>query len=72
MELNVENDMNAKERLQGLEAALAERGVVDVKFFFNRVGSKLSEVTSDVADVLEAALEKRYISLDREAELPNG
>lgn len=68
----VENDMSAKERLLGLEATLRERGVVDVKFFFNRVGIKLSDMTSDVADVLEAALEKRYTDLDRGAELPNG
>ncbi|WP_460454159.1 hypothetical protein [Arenimonas aestuarii] len=50
--------MNAKERLQALEAALRERGVVDVKFFFAEGADDhaLSVVGSDVADVLEAML----------------
>lgn len=57
----VENEMSAKERLQNLQAALSERGVVDVKFFFNKQrGASLTAVATDVADVVEAFLDGRY------------
>lgn len=49
--------MSAKVRLQALEAALRERGVVDVKFFFSKgADTMLSEVTADVVEVLEAVV----------------
>jgi hypothetical protein len=52
--------MNAKERLESLQAALKEQGAVDVKFFFARdARTPLSEVGSDVADALQAFIEKR-------------
>jgi len=51
--------MNAKARLQALEAALRKRGVVDVKFFFTKNGGSLSELATDAADVLQAILEGR-------------
>ena len=52
--------MNAKERLQALEAALRTRGVVDVKFFFSKgADTKLSDVAADVVEVLEAVVAKR-------------
>lgn len=54
------NDMNAKERLQALEAALRERGVVDVKFLFNLGGDALSAVSAEVADVLQAVLDGKH------------
>lgn len=55
------SDMNAKERLQALEAKLRERGVVDVKFFFSLGPSAaLSAVASEVADVLDAVMAGEY------------
>lgn len=51
--------MSAKDRLQALEAALRERGVVDVKFFFNTTDGGLATIASDVADLLQAVLDKR-------------
>lgn len=60
MVMTMENDMSAKERLQALEAALEERGVVDVKFFFtNANNGALSTITNDVADALEDVLAGR-------------
>jgi hypothetical protein len=59
----VENDMSAKEKLQALEAALKERGVVDVKFFFNHTKKPLTGVVSDVVEVLEAVVEGRHCAL---------
>jgi RNA-binding protein YhbY len=61
MENMVENEMSAKERLQNLQTALSERGVVDVKFFFNKQrDASLTAVATDVADVVEALLDGRY------------
>lgn len=54
------NDMNAKVRLQALEAQLRERGVVDVKFFFNRSNKALSGVMADVANALDAVVSGRF------------
>jgi hypothetical protein len=52
--------MNAKERLESLQAALREQGAVDVKFFFARAAqTPPSEVGSDVADALQAFIENR-------------
>jgi hypothetical protein len=53
----MENVMNAKARLQGLEAALRESGVVDVKFFFTNTSEALSVIASDAADALQAVLD---------------
>ncbi|MBO9882892.1 hypothetical protein [Xanthomonas sp. D-109] len=55
------NDMNAKERLQGLEAKLRERGVVDVKFFFDHTHKPLlTGAVLDVIDVLDAVVANRF------------
>lgn len=53
------NDMNASDRLSGLQAALAEQGVVDVKFFFSKDGASPTKVVNDVVNVLEALMEGR-------------
>lgn len=52
--------MNAKNKLQALEAALKERGVVDVKFFFDHTKKPLTHVVSDVVDVLDAVVQDRF------------
>ena len=49
--------MSAKARLQTIEAALRERGVVDVKFLFTNNGASLSALADNVADALEAVLQ---------------
>lgn len=59
MTTETENEMSAKARLQTLEAALRERGVVDVKFFFTNTNVALSTIASDAADALQAALDGR-------------
>lgn len=51
--------MNAKTRLQALEAALRARGVVDVKFFFTSTSESLSTIADDVVDVLQDVLDNR-------------
>jgi hypothetical protein len=56
----MENDMSAKVRLQALEAQLRERGVVDVKFFFDHGTKGVTGVANDVIDVLEAYLHGRF------------
>jgi hypothetical protein len=57
-------NMNAKVRLETLQAKLVERGVRDVKFFFTLSDSaSLSSVASDVADVLEAVEAGRYVPM---------
>ena len=64
----MENAMSAKDRLQTLQAALDERGVTDVKFFFNlRDDTPLTTVMSDVSDVLQA-----YVDGKCEKMLPIG
>lgn len=53
--------MDARERLQGLQTALNERGVRDVKFCFAKDKSvPMSHVREDVADVLQAYLDGKY------------
>lgn len=67
----VENEegrnMSAKERLQKMQAALSEQGAVDVKFYVSaNPRHAMTEVATDVADFLEAALiEKRVVPLER-------
>lgn len=56
----MESDMSAKVRLQALEAALRERGVVDVKFFFDHAKKPLTGVVSDVVSVLDAVVNTRF------------
>ena len=63
--MKMETDMNAKERLQALEAALKKRGVVDVKFFFTTTADgALSTITNDVADALDDVLAGRVEKFD--------
>ncbi|WP_447586409.1 hypothetical protein [Pseudoxanthomonas mexicana] len=52
--------MNAKAQLQALEAALRERGFVDVKFFFDHASKPLTTVVSEAVDVFEAVLANRF------------
>lgn len=54
------NDMNAKDRLQALEATLRERGVVDVKFFFDHTKKPLTGVVAEVVEMLEAYVDNRF------------
>lgn len=56
----LENDMSAKTKLRGLEAALKERGVVDVKFFFDHNKKPLTDVVSEVVEMLEAVVDDRF------------
>jgi hypothetical protein len=50
--------MNARVRLQDLQAALKERGAEDVKFCFSVTAEKpLSQVAAEVGDALEAYLQ---------------
>ncbi len=60
MEPKVENDMSAKEQLRKLETALAERGVVDVKFFFDHNKKPLTGVVSEVVEMLDAVVNNRF------------
>lgn len=53
------NDMNATNRLKGLQSALKDEGVVDVKFFFSKDGAPPTKVVSDVINVLDAMLRRR-------------
>ncbi|PBJ83744.1 hypothetical protein CMZ84_04445 [Lysobacteraceae bacterium NML93-0399] len=55
------NDMNANVKLQAVEAALKERGVVDVKFFFNKEGGSPTKVANDVVNVLNAMLDGKTL-----------
>lgn len=53
----MELPMNARERLQKLQAALDERGVKDVKFFFNSMAlGGPTAAAASAAEVLEAFL----------------
>lgn len=62
--------MSAKERLQKLQAALEKRGVKDVKFFFSLTSeTSVSELASDVADVLQAVEDGRAREISSFAEL---
>ena len=62
MEAKVEYDMNAnaKQKVKALEAKLRERGVVDVKFFFDHTKKPLTGFVSDVVDVLDAVVCNRF------------
>lgn len=60
MEAKVENDMSAKEKLKALEAQLRERGVVDVKFFFDHGTNGLKSVANDVIEFLQAYVDGRF------------
>lgn len=60
MEAMMENDMSAKEKLKALEAQLRDRGVVDVKFFFDHGTKGLTGVANDVIEVLEAYVQGRF------------
>lgn len=59
--------MSASERMSGLEAALAERGVRDVKFCFNlaAVAEPSSEVSESVCRVLESYLAGRFTKIEK-------
>ena len=66
MEPKVENDMSAKEQLRKLEAALKERGVVDVKFFFDHNKKPLTTgVVSEVTEMLDAMVNDRFDTAPR-------
>jgi hypothetical protein len=53
-----EKDMSANERLQGLQTALDESGVQDVKFFFScSSDTPASHVVADAEHVLRAYLD---------------
>ena len=52
--------MNAKTMLRGLEATLKERGVVDVKFFFDHNRKPLTGVVSEVVEMLDAVVDGRF------------
>lgn len=56
----MENDMSAKTKLRGLEATLKERGVVDVKFFFDHNKKPLTGVVSEVVEMLDAVVNNRF------------
>lgn len=57
--------MGAKEKLQALQAALTERGVKDVKFFFSSESmGTLSQAAEGAALVLEAYLNDQCVVAD--------
>jgi hypothetical protein len=62
----------ANERLQELQAALQERGVRDVKFFFQPGLDAVpaSVVASGVANFLDAYVRGRMTSVDRVGDMP--
>lgn len=60
MEMKVENDMSAKTKLRGLDGALKELGVVDVKFFFDHNKKPLTHVVSEVVEMLDAVVNNRF------------
>ena len=62
--MSKENDMSATEKLRGLESALKQRGVVDVKFFFSKDGATPTKVANDVVNVLDAMLKNRTYKFD--------
>lgn len=59
--------MTASERMSKVEAALAERGVRDVKFFFNltALAKPGSEVGENVCHVLEQYLAGQFTSMGK-------
>ncbi|MDN7805429.1 hypothetical protein [Burkholderia gladioli] len=58
--------MSANERMSRVEAALANQGVRDVKFFFNVAasGEPSSEVSNRIANVLEQYLAGNVSKMD--------
>lgn len=56
-------EMSAKDRLHELDVQLRERGVVDVKFFFNDARKPITAVATEVADMYQAALSHRFDNL---------
>jgi len=62
----------ANERLQGMQSALKERGVSDVKFCFslNHAEKPSSEVIEDVCDFLGAYLDGRSKEMERLGDKP--
>ncbi len=52
-------DTTATDRLSKLQAALRDRGVVDVKFFLSKEEATPSKVANDAMNLLEAMLEGR-------------
>jgi hypothetical protein len=59
--------MSANERMSMVEAALASRGVRDVKFFFNVAATTdrpSSEVTDSVAYVLQHYLDGKFSKME--------
>lgn len=53
--------MTPKERLQSIEQQLVARGVTDIKFAWGNISQKpLSQVTTEVCDVLQAYLDGKY------------
>lgn len=58
-----EKTMSAKERLHKVQAALAEKGAVDVKFFLsaNPTEDSLTKVATDAAAFLEATLDPKKV-----------
>lgn len=58
--------MSAKERLQGLQAALEARGVQDVKFYFTRdPKAPHTLVVQHAAEALEAILNGQFRPLPK-------
>ena len=65
--------MSATTRLQEMQSALEKRGVKDVKFCFNSadlVSKPSAEVSSSVADFLDAYLCGRSTRVDRIGDAP--
>lgn len=56
--------MSAKERLQKVQAALADKGATDVKFFLsvNPTEDSMTQVATDAAAFLEATLDPKRVS----------
>lgn len=52
--------MDANTRLKELETSLRQRGVVDVKFFFDHSRKPLTGVVQDVVRVLDAVVGNRF------------
>ena len=58
--------MDARERLQGLQSALKERGVQDVKFCFAQDKSvPMSHIQKDVATALQAYIDRKFHPLPK-------
>ena len=57
--------MSANNWMQGLQAALTERGVQDVKFFFNSdADTAPSHVAEDVAHVLNSYISGNVVRME--------